>query len=104
MDMRIKDAFDGLNHSGVIVTSDTEAQVKRAIRAIEYYLDSDRVPGGHIILIEDEADAMYRTVDSKQKFEQAHLRLQKLASVVGYCFTCEHLAKNFYVSTHFIFH
>eukprot|EP00956_Cyclotella_meneghiniana_P007824 scaffold10435_cov69-Cyclotella_meneghiniana.AAC.4 len=80
MDMQIKSAFDGINHSGVIVISDTEAQVKRAIRAIEYYLD--RVPGGHIILIEDEADAMYRTIDSRQKFEQAFIKLQELASVI----------------------
>eukprot|EP00956_Cyclotella_meneghiniana_P040887 scaffold208413_cov23-Cyclotella_meneghiniana.AAC.1 len=61
-EMRINDVFNGINQSGTLVIAATVAQVKKALKTIESY--HKRVPGGHILLIEDEADTMCRTIDS----------------------------------------
>jgi hypothetical protein len=72
---RIADALDGRMHSGTLVIADTPAQVNKAVKNIELYR-AERIADGLCVLVEDEADAMYRTRERKGKFEQALQRLQ----------------------------
>ena len=79
---RTEQAFDGHTHSGTLVIADTEAQVKKACKHIDLF--RERVPGGLCVLVEDETDAMYRTPDRRQKFEQAHMKLQDRVCTVSF--------------------
>ena len=90
-DARIEHAFDGRTHSGTLVIADTVAQViRKACKNIDLY--RERVPGGLCVLVEDEADAMYRTPDRRQKFEQAHMKLQDHMCTVSFVFTFSRLS------------
>ena len=97
-DARIEHAFDGRTHSGTLVIADTEPQVMRkACKHINLY--RERVQKGLCILVEDEADAMYRTPDRRQKFEQAHMKLQDHMCAVSFMF---YLSLRFFAYTIFI--
>jgi hypothetical protein len=72
---RNADALDGRMHSGTLVIADTPAQVNKAVKNIELYR-AERIADGLCVLVEDEANAMYRTRERKGKFEQALRRLQ----------------------------
>eukprot|EP00984_Skeletonema_dohrnii_P012751 scaffold5206_cov78-Skeletonema_dohrnii-CCMP3373.AAC.4 len=65
---KVERAFAGL-HGGMLVIADTKAQVQKALRGIEHYREKN--PGGKFTLVVDEADAMFRTEDRRQVFEQA---------------------------------
>lgn len=67
---KIERAFAGKGetHGGMLVIADTKAQVQKAKRALELYREKN--PGGKYILVVDEADAMFRTEDRRQVFEQ----------------------------------
>ncbi len=56
-------------HGGTLIIADTEPQVQKAIRAIKRYRQNSL--SGKFILVVDEADAMTRTEDREQVFEQA---------------------------------
>ena len=62
----IEKAFDA---NGVLVIADTPSQVNKALKAIDKYRGEEK-PGAEFIFVVDEADAMYRTKDRGQKFEQ----------------------------------
>jgi len=67
---KVERAFGGKGetHGGMLVIADTKAQVQKALRALEDYREKN--PGGKFILVVDEADAMFRTKDRSQVFEQ----------------------------------
>lgn len=73
---RIKEAIVDGGHGGTFIIADTEHQVKSAIKAIQEY----RTEKGDLkfILAVDECDAMDRTFDRSQKFEQAYSNLMNL--------------------------
>ena len=59
------------------VIADTKAQViNKACKAIKKFREQS--PGGKFILLVDEADAMFRTYDRHQVFEQALEQLMDL--------------------------
>ena len=64
-------ATEGVSHGGTFVVADTEHQVNKAIKAIEKY----RKKRQKFVVAVDECDAMNRTHDNHQKFEQAYKRL-----------------------------
>ncbi len=64
----IYNALEGY-HGGTLIIADTEAQVRKAINAVRRYRRN--IPDGKFILVVDEADAMSRTEDREQVFEQA---------------------------------
>ena len=60
-----------------LVIADTKAQViNKACKAIKKFREQS--PGGKFILLVDEADAMFRTYDRHQVFEQALEQLMDL--------------------------
>ena len=64
-------------YSSLLVIADTKAQViNKACKAIKKF--REQIPGGKFMLIVDEADAMIRTVDRHQIFEQALEQLYEL--------------------------
>ena len=72
-DRIINNAF---KNGGTLVIADTEAQIKKACKALEQYRKIK--PEGKFILAIDEADAMFRTTGKIQKFEQALLTLRQM--------------------------
>ena len=61
----------------LLVIADTKAQViNKACKAIKKFREQS--PGGKFILLVDEADAMFRTYDRHQVFEQALEQLMDL--------------------------
>ncbi|KAL7540610.1 hypothetical protein ACHAXR_010249 [Thalassiosira sp. AJA248-18] len=69
-DARVCEALEGGSHGGTLVIADTKPQViNKACKAIKKY--REQIPGGKFVLIVDEADAMFRTKDKHQVFEQA---------------------------------
>lgn len=76
-DETIFEAFEGDTHGGTLVVADTHQQVlNKACKAIKRYRQN--VPGGRFLLVVDEVDAMFRTKDGHQKFEQALAQLRNL--------------------------
>lgn len=76
-DEEIFEAFRGNTHGGTLVVADTHQQVlNKACVAIKRYREN--VNSGRFILVVDEVDAMFRTRDGHQKFEQALQQLRNL--------------------------
>ena len=67
-------ATEGVYHGGTFIIADTEHQVNKAIKTIEKY----RNKGQKFVVAVDECDAMNRTPDNHQKFEQAYERLMDM--------------------------
>ena len=76
-DAKVKEALEGVDHGGTLVIADTKPQVlNKACKGIKAY--RERVPNGKFLLVVDEADAMFRTRDRCQVFEQALQQLLDL--------------------------
>ena len=70
----VKRVFDS---SGTLVVADTKAQLdNKAIMGIKHYQKVN--PGGKFMVVVDECDAMFRTEDRSQVFEQALVDLLAL--------------------------
>lgn len=73
-DLIIREAFQGVTNGGALIIADTKAQLyNKACKHIDIY--RGRCPEGLWVLVVDEADAMFRTPDRRQVFEQALQRL-----------------------------
>jgi len=76
-DALVSEALEGVSHGGTLVIADTKQQViNKACKAIKQF--REQVPGGKFLLAVDEADAMFRTSDRHQVFEQALQQLLDL--------------------------
>lgn len=71
----LDEAFGCVTHGGTLVLADTKAQVinKACKRIIDRYMDQS--PHGLWVQIVDEVEAMFRTRDRSQIFEQASQQL-----------------------------
>lgn len=73
----IRHALEGKANGGTLVIADTHAQVvNKACKAIKEY--REKAPGGKFLVVVDEADAMFRTKNGNQVFEQALQQLLNL--------------------------
>ena len=69
-DAKIESAFAA---NGVLLIADTPRQVQKALKAIDNYRRTNL--GAAFMFVVDEVDAMYRTKDRYQKFEEQMERL-----------------------------
>jgi hypothetical protein len=57
---------------GTVVVADTYSQICKAIQALKVYRDGNSDKDRKFVVVVDECDAMFRTADRRQKFEQAY--------------------------------